>query len=216
MDLSISSNIKAVSRGLDKAAKKQIPFAVAQTLTALAFEAMQEERKQASKHIHMPKPFTVKSFLYKPKKVNKKKLEAWVYVNKADTERKYMKFLIHGGISRGKGGRALLHPTTHTKLNKHGNMPGDKLHRKTVVKSLAKKAKFFSGIPKGMAGQENNGIWQRYGKKKHPRIRMVAQWKPSRKYVAKFPFYEIAGQVVVGRANKIFNKQFERAMLSAK
>ena len=209
MDLSISSNIKAVERGLDKAARKQIPFAVAQTLTKLAYEASQEEKKQTPRHIDRPTPFTAKGYRYK--KANKKTLTAWVYVDGGDTKRKYMRFAIHGGVSRPKAGGALVHPTKNTKLNKYGNLP-----RNYVKKALANKAKFFSGVPKGMEGKENEGIWQRYGGKRNPRIRMVAQWKPSRKYVAKFPFYEIAGQVVVGRANKIFNKQFERAMLSAK
>ena len=81
---------------------------------------------------------------------------------------------------------------------------------------MANKAKFFSGVPNGMEGQENAGIWQRYGGKKNPRIRMVAQFRKQRGYQAKFPFYEIAGKIVVGRANKVFNQQFERAMLSAK
>ena len=208
MELSISSNIKKVQRGMDKAARKQIPFAIAQTLTKLAYEAMQEEKAQTPRHIDRPTPFTAKGYRYK--KANKKTLTALVYVDKADTERKYMQFPIHGGTAKGKR-RALVHPTANTKLNKYGNIP-----RNYVKKAMANKAKFFSGVPKGMEGQDNAGIWQRYGGKKNPRIRMVAQWRKTRGYKAKFPFYEIAGKIVAGRANRVFNQQFERAMLNAK
>ena len=207
MQLSISSNIKKVQRGMDKAARKQIPFAIAQTLTKLAYEAMQEEKTQPPRHIDRPTPFTAKGYRYK--KANKKTLTALVYVDKADTERKYMQFPIHGGTAKAKR-RALIHPTANTKLNKYGNMP------RNYAKKVLAKPKFFSGVPRGMEGQDNAGIWQRYGGKKNPRIRMVAQWRKTRGYQAKFPFYEIAGKVVAGRANRVFNQQFERAMLSAK
>ena len=170
---------------------------------------MQEEKQQAPKYLDRPTPHTIKGFKYKPRKVSKKKLEAFVYVEGGDKERKYMQFPIHGGTAKAKR-RALIHPTANTKLNKYGNMP------RNYAKKVLAKPKFFSGVPRGMEGQDNAGIWQRYGGKKNPRIRMVAQWRKTRGYQAKFPFYEIAGKVVAGRANRVFNQQFERAMLSAK
>ncbi len=204
MQLSISDNIDKVAKNLSKTQRKQVPFAIAQTLTKLAYEASQEEKKQAPRHMDRPTPYTVKGFRYR--KANKRSLEALVYVQ----DREYMDFTVHGGRATPRG-RALVHPARNSKLNKYGNMP-----RRYVSKALANKQKFFSGIPKGMVGQENAGIWQRYGRGKNQRIRMVAQWKPSRRYQAQFPFYEIAGQVVAGRANKIFNQQLERALRTAR
>lgn len=208
MNLNITTNIKSIQRGLSKTAKRQVPFAIASTLTQLAFQAMQEEKQQASKYLDRPTPFTIKGFRYK--KANKRNLMSLVYIDSADSKRSYMKYSIEGGVSRPKKS-ALVHPAKNSKLNKYGNLP-----RNYVKKALANKAKFFSGVPKGMQGDENSGIWQRYGPRNNQRIRMVAQWRKSRGYQAKFPFYEITGDVVFGRANAIFNKQLAYAIRTAK
>ena len=208
MQLNITTNINSIQRGLSKTAKRQVPFAIASTLTKLAFEAMQQEKKQAPKHLDRPTPFTIKGFRYK--KANKRNLMSEVYIDGAAANRSYMKYSIEGGIARAKKS-ALVHPASNSKLNKYGNLP-----RNYVKKAMANKAKFFSGVPKGMQGDENSGIWQRYGPKNNQRIRMVAQWRKSRGYQAKFPFYEITGDVVFGRANAIFNKQLAFAMATAR
>jgi len=208
MNLNITTNIKSIQRGLSKTAKRQVPFAIASTLTQLAFQAMQEEKQQASKYLDRPTPFTIKGFRYK--KANKRNLMSLVYIDSADSKRSYMKYSIEGGVSRPKKS-ALVHPAKNSKLNKYGNLP-----RNYVKKALANKAKFFSGVPKGMQGNDNSGIWQRYGTKNNQRIRMVAQWRKSRSYQARFPFYEITGDVVFGRANAIFNKQLAYAIRTAK
>ena len=208
MNLNITTNIKSIQRGLSKTAKRQVPFAIASTLTQLAFQAMQEEKQQAPKYLDRPTPFTIKGFRYK--KANKRNLMSLVYIDSADSKRSYMKYSIEGGVSRPKKS-ALVHPAKNSKLNKYGNLP-----RNYVKKALANKAKFFSGVPKGMQGDENSGIWQRYGPRNNQRIRMVAQWRKSRGYQAKFPFYEITGDVVFGRANAIFNKQLAYAIRTAK
>ena len=208
MNLNITTNIKSIQLGLSKTAKRQVPFAIASTLTQLAFQAMQEEKQQAPKYLDRPTPFTIKGFRYK--KANKRNLMSLVYIDSADSKRSYMKYSIDGGVSRPKKS-ALVHPAKNSKLNKYGNLP-----RNYVKKALANKAKFFSGVPKGMQGDENSGIWQRYGPRNNQRIRMVAQWRKSRSYQARFPFYEITGDVVFGRANAIFNKQLAYAIRTAK
>jgi len=208
MNLNITTNIKSIQLGLSKTAKRQVPFAIASTLTQLAFQAMQEEKQQAPKYLDRPTPFTIKGFRYK--KANKRNLMSEVYIDGAAANRSYMKYSIEGGVSRPKKS-ALVHPAKNSKLNKYGNLP-----RNYVKKALANKAKFFSGVPKGMQGNDNSGIWQRYGTKNNQRIRMVAQWRKSRSYQARFPFYEITGDVVFGRANAIFNKQLAYAIRTAK
>ena len=124
--------------------------------------------------------------------------------------RDYMRLAIFGGIALPDG-KALTHPTVNTRLNRYGNIT-----RNYVSQSLAKKAKFFSGVPRGIVGEQNAGLWERYGGRKSPKIKMVVHYRNSRRYTAKFPFYEIAGNVIKMRSNKIFNEQFNRAMLSAR
>ena len=209
MELSITNNINSISRGLTKQAKRQVPFAMAQTLTKLAFKAMMEEKRQAPRYLDKPTPFTIGGFKYK--KATKRNLISLVYV--LDKNTKYMKYAIEGGIKKAAG-RSMLHPTANTKLNKYGNIP-----RKYLAKSLANKAKFFVGIPDGMSGQENYGLWERHGGKKgkrNHRIKMMATFVKSRRYTAKMPFYRITQEVIDKNANNIFNQEFNEAMRSAR
>ena len=208
MNLNITTNIKSIQRGLSKTAKRQVPFAIASTLSALAFQAMEEEKKQAKKYLDRPAPFTISGIKYKA--ANKKNLMSLVFIKEATTKRAYMKYAIEGGISRAKK-TAMVHPASGSKLNRYGNFPQN--YVKTALKN---KDKFFSGVPKGMQGKENSGIWQRYGTKNNRKIKMVAQWRKTRSYQAKFPFYEITGDVVFNRANAIFNKQLAYAMATAR
>jgi len=208
MQLNITTNINSIKRGLSKTAKRQVPFAIASTLSALAFQAMEEEKKQAKKYLDRPAPFTISGIKYKA--ANKKNLMSLVFIKEATTKRAYMKYAIEGGISKAKK-TAMVHPASSSKLNRYGNFPQN--YVKTALKN---KDKFFSGVPKGMQGKENSGIWQRYGTKNNRKIKMVAQWRKTRSYQAKFPFYEITGDVVFNRANAIFNKQLAYAMATAR
>ena len=209
MELSITNNINSIARGLTKQAKKQVPFAMAKTLTKLAFKAMMEEKRQAPRYLEKPTPFTIRGFKYK--KATKRNLISLVYV--LDKNTKYMNYAIEGGVKKAAG-RSMLHPTANTKLNKYGNIP-----RKYLANSLDNKAKFFVGIPDGMSGQENYGLWQRHGgkkgKRKH-RIKMMATFVKSRRYTAKMPFYRITQEVIDKNANNIFNQEFNEAMRSAR
>ena len=209
MELSITNNINSIARGLSKQAKKQVPFAMAKTLTKLAFKAMKEEKRQAPRYLEKPTPFTIRGFKYK--KATKRNLISLVYV--LDKNTKYMNYAIEGGVKKAAG-RSMLHPTANTKLNKYGNIP-----RKYLANSLDNKAKFFVGIPDGMSGQENYGLWQRHGGKKgkrNHRIKMMATFVKSRRYTAKMPFYRITQEVIDKNANNIFNQEFNEAMRSAR
>ena len=211
MEISISDNINKISRGLSKKAKRQLPFAISQTLNKLAFEAQKEEKKQAPKYLHKPTPFTLAGFRYK--KSNKRNLTSLVYVDAGDRRRAYLKFAIVGGESKPKN-RVLLHPTANTKLNKYGNIPRNYLKNK-----LANKTKFFLGTPKGMQGKDNYGLWERHGGKRggqKQRLRMMATFVDSRRYSAVFPFYRITEGVVKAKANIIFNREFDKAMKTAR
>ena len=208
MNLNITTNIKSIQLGLSKTAKRQVPFAIASTLSALAFQSMEEEKKQAKKYLDRPAPFTISGIKYKA--ANKKNLMSLVFIKEATTKRAYMKYAIEGGISRAKK-TAMVHPASGSKLNRYGNFPQN--YVKTALKN---KDKFFSGVPKGMTGDQNSGIWQRYGTKNNRKIKMVAQWRKSRSYQAIFPFYKITGDVVFNRANAIFNKQLAYAIRTAK
>ena len=60
-DISIKSNIDAVSRGLSALAYKQLPFAEARTVTELAKLAQVAEKQALPQVFDRPTPFTVNS-----------------------------------------------------------------------------------------------------------------------------------------------------------
>ena len=87
--------------------------------------------------------------------------------------------------------KRIIVPTQNIKLNKFGN-----LTRATRNKLFDDKNKFFEGIPKGLTGENNRGIWERYGRNKaNPsvgqRLRMVANYVGQAQYRPKFPFKKI-------------------------
>ena len=80
------------------------------------------------------------------------------------------------------------------------------------------KKKFFEGIPKGLTGENNRGIWERYGRNKaNPsgqRIRMVANYVGQAQYRPKYPFKKTVEGVVFGQKRGI-GKTFEKNLKQA-
>ena len=220
MDINITSNVKSLQRGLSKIEKKQIPFAIAKTLQSLAFEGMTESKRQAKRVLDRPTPYTLKGFMYKPKKAKKKNLESMVYIADAANSRKYMKYAIEGGVA-SKPGKSLPHPTANTRLNKYGNINRNLVKKAisgseyvTSKKTGKRYKKYFIGTPKGSSGDDSSGIWERYGR--NNKIKMVVKWRKSRKYQAKLPFYDITRKIVARRTSAIFNEEFTKAMRTAR
>jgi len=62
MEVKIESNIKEFRRSLNEAARKQIPFATARTLTLTARQAVQDVKAKMPAYLDRPTPFTQNSF----------------------------------------------------------------------------------------------------------------------------------------------------------
>ena len=215
MQINVSSNIQEVTRGLSAVQRKQIPFAASQALNDVAKKAaMRDLRDKANRTFQGGATrFTRSGFLYR--RSNKKNLTAEVFIE--PSRAKYMRFQIDGG-TRLPERRKIMTPTTNTRLNKFGNIP-----RGTYSRLINDRKKYFSGIPNGLSGNSNLGIWERYGRTKRfpggKRIRMVAKYIDRAEYRALFPFEETTQGVVFARqggfANR-FNKRLIAAIRSAK
>jgi hypothetical protein len=215
MRINVSSNISTVARFLTDVEKKQIPFAASQALNDVAKKAAMVDLREKAKKIFAggATRFTQTGFLYR--KSTKKNLTAEVFIE--PKRGKYMKFQIDGG-TRFPERRKIMIPTNNTRLNKFGNIP-----RGTYARIINDKTKFFSGIPKGLAGEDNRGIWERYGRsKRYPsgkRIRKVASYIDRAQYRPIYPFAETTSGVVFGRQDGFalrFNVRLAAALRSRK
>ena len=100
-----------------------------------------------------------------------------------------MKLQISGGTRRARG-RAIPVPVPkNMRANKFGNIVRGK-----ILKLLADKKKYFSGVPKGISGDA--GIWERMGKGGHGRIRMIIAWEPKADYRKRYPFKSLVEKAV--------------------
>ncbi len=219
MDLKLSADFKKLSKGLNSMQRTQLPFVISKTINDVAFATIDRNNpegvKQKAKDTFEggATPFTVGGFRYR--KSTKKNLTAYVFVESA--REKYMKFQIKGG-TRQPHNKTILVPTKNIKLNKFGN-----LTRATRNKLFDDKKKFFEGIPKGLTGENNRGIWERYGRNKaNPsgqRIRMVANYVGQAQYRPKFPFKKTVEGVVFGQKRGIgrtFEKNLNLALKTMK
>jgi|TARA_B100000035_G_scaffold238693_1_gene206994 hypothetical protein len=209
MDLKLSADFKKLSKGLNSMQRTQLPFVISKTINEVAFASIDKNNpeglKQKAKDTFEggATNFTVGGFRFR--KSTKKNLTAYVFVESA--REKYMKFQIKGG-TRQPHNKTILVPTKNIKLNKFGN-----LTRATRNKLFDDKKKFFEGIPKGLTGDNNRGIWERYGRNKaNPsgqRIRMVANYVGQAQYRPKFPFKKTVEGVVFGQKRGI-GRTFEK------
>ncbi|XTZ39562.1 hypothetical protein ACQYRI_06095 [Salmonella enterica] len=137
------TELKTLSSQLRKL-QKQIPFATAQALTAVARKIEAAERTALQRHLDNPTPFTVKSV--GSRGARKDSLTATVFVRY--TAAAYLEPFEFGGQHK-LNGSALLNPKD-IKLNKFGNLSRNKLSQ------LKAKPNVFIGDVGGV-----NGVWQR-------------------------------------------------------
>ena len=219
MRLNLKTDFKKLSKNLNSMQRTQLPFVISKTLNDGAFAAIDRNNpegvKQKAKDTFEggATPFTVGGFRFK--KSTKRNLTAFVFIESA--REKYMKFQIQGG-TRQPNRKRILVPTDNIRLNKFGN-----LTKATRNKLFEDKTKFFEGIPKGLTGENNRGIWERYGRNKaNPngrQIRMVANFVNQAQYRPKFPFKKTVEGVVFGQKRGIgrtFEKNLQQALKTMK
>jgi len=148
IDLSVRSNVKELSKKLSALAYKQIGFATAQALTAIAKQVQADETRNIAHTFKKPKPFTQNSVGVRG--ARKDNLVATVFVRPIAA--KYLAPYEDGGV-HFLSGRALLNPK-NLKLNAYGQLPRGVLARLKARKDI------FIGPVKTKAGSVN-GVWQR-------------------------------------------------------
>lgn len=147
-DISIQSNINEITKKLGAIAYKQVPFATASALTAIAKLVQADETKGLKATFKKASPFTMKSVRIIP--ARKSNLSATVFV--MDKAAQYLDPYETGGVHR-LSGKALLNPKD-IPLNQYGQLS------KGVLAKLKARPDIFIGPVKTKKGVIN-GVWQR-------------------------------------------------------
>jgi len=147
-EISISVDTKLASAELTALVQKQIPFATATAINAVAFASQGAERTAMTEVFAHPRPFTAKSALVN--KASKGKPVATVYVRPEVA--KYLQPFETGG-AHVLPGKALLDPV-NVSLDQYGQLT------KGAPKRLAAKPNVFVGTVKTPGGPVT-GFWQR-------------------------------------------------------
>ncbi|RJF83443.1 hypothetical protein D3877_01870 [Azospirillum cavernae] len=152
-DINVQADLKPLQTTLSDLAKKQIPFATARALTAVAKRVQGAEKEALSEVFDRPTLFTQRSIGVTAAK--KADLTATVFVK--DIAAQYLEPFETGGqhhLPPSKRGGTLFNPKA-VDLNQYGNLPKGKLRR------LAARPDTFVGTINFRSGQTVSGVWRR-------------------------------------------------------
>jgi len=148
IDISVRANVKELSKKLSALANKQIGFATALALTAIAKEVQAEETRNIATTFKKPRLFTQRSVGMRG--ARKDTLTATVFVKPIAA--KYLQPYEDGGV-HVLPGKKLLNPKD-IKLDSFGQLP------RNVLEKLRARKDIFIGPVKAKSGTIN-GVWQR-------------------------------------------------------
>lgn len=148
--INVKTNIDAFSKKITALASKQLPFATAQALTAIAQVVVAAEQRNEQQVLDRPRPFTTGAIGVI--RANKARMEATVFVK--DITAAYLEPYQFGGSNK-LNGRALLKPVGAIKdLDQFGNLP------RNFLKKLKGRKDIFIGTIQTKVGPVS-GVWQR-------------------------------------------------------
>lgn len=205
IDISVRFDVKALQKSLDAIASKQLSFATAQAINAVAKEVQAAQRVNMAKVLDKPTPFTLNSVGVRL--ANKSSLTAIVYVK--DIAAAYLLPYEQGGRNK-LNAKALIKPVDQ-KVNQYGNLP------RTTVKRLAAKKNVFVGKVKTKAG-EVDGVWQRSkavrGRKAG--LQLLIKFQDAHEATQRLGYQDLARKVVGASFRRELDAALARAMSSAR
>lgn len=201
MHLDIRSNMRAVQRGLNDAARKQVPFATSLAVNEVLGDVKTNWEKRMKRRLEEPTPFTMRGVAIK--RSTKRALRGTVRIKPIQAA--YLATLEEGGTRRPKG-RAILVPVRQ-QLNKYGNMP-----KGAVGRALARPT-VFSGKPgKGRPG----GIYQRTGRGGRKGLKLLVHYTSRSRYRATLGLMPAARKTADARMPGAFFRAMQRALRTAR
>jgi len=200
----IGVDVSSVVQGFDRQ-QRQMPFAVATTLTRLARLAREAETTEIVRAFDNPVPFTRSAV--GTTSASKTLLESSVFIK--DRQARYLRTEVEGGQRELKTfeklfGKGIALPGTGAKLNQYGNLTRATIKRIAAeLNSSGKSKRYFMGKPRGHSLPE--AIYARVDG--NSKIVPLLVFTTRAQYEKRLRFSEVAE--LTARAN------FEREMLQA-
>lgn len=214
LDISVTANVKEISKSLSDLAYKELPFTTARALTVLAREVQAAERLGMESVFDHPKPFTLNSV--RVFGATKDTLTAGVFV--MDKVANYLSPFEVGGDHYLNPGQSVLHVPVQAPKDAGGNLP------RNFERSRANRKSVFFGVVQTAAGPIS-GMWQRTVTRKagpDGKLQSVSGLKLLVRYVGNKPvhqdldFQERAQKLVANRFNAVLGRELAIAIARSK
>lgn len=181
-------DFKDLERQMTNLERQQIPFAAAQTATALARRTQMSEIAALGETFDKPTPFTNRAFGVLPAR----KDDGIAILFAKDIQAKYLKPFLDGGKQVLGNSRAILTPKGIA-LNQYGNIPRGK------IAALKGKPNVFVGPVHTKSGQVISGVWERpvaSGKNQHTGLKLLVRFTDPQPVKQRLPYFQRANEVV--------------------
>lgn len=226
MDIQMKTNSKEFKAKL-LVHRKQIPFATSLAQNGAANHVAKAQRRLAASKIDRPNPFTLNQ-VYNSKRSglikfagvrsDKKRLRVELtpgYMFGPNKPKEWSKRINRIFAYAERGGdllpkkKYLAVPTALARKNKYGGIP------RGYVQNQLSRAKTFQLGPNDGVPANRRGIYERYGRGGR-KARMLVAWEPRARYKKAFSFESVAQRTYPKQFDKLFPKEFEKAIKSAR
>ncbi len=214
--VNIRGDIRDLAKALTDLERRQLPFAMAQTVNGVAHAVQGAETKQLSQTFDTPTPFTLKAFAVKG--ATKASLTATVFAK--DAQAAYLQPYDQGGLQVLGRKRGILTPIG-VRLNKYGNIP------RGQIAALKGKPGVFVGAVK-FGGKTINGVWQRLPPAKGSRrgrrgahvakgpLKLLVEFTDPKAVTKRFPFETVAKTTAAKAIGPAWDTAITAALASAR
>ena len=196
LDISIKTDTREARRYLKRVGERNIPLAVAQSMTATAKHLAKVQKRSLTRYIDRPTKFTERAFavqMAKARDFKTGKMNAAVFAK--DIQQGYLQYAVYGGTRTPKG-RAIIVPGAKTRRNRYGNLTRNYMQR------MVSRDDTFSGSINGV-----EGLWQRTTRGN----KLLVLYSRTAEYEKRYPFHEISARIVPREITKQLNRAIIRA-----
>lgn len=196
MDINVNVETKEAVKYLRRVGERNIPLAVAQSLTATAKHLKKVQTRSLPKYLDRPTKFTERAFAVRMAKARDFKtgrINSAVFAK--DVQQSYLQYAVYGG-TRSPKGRALIVPGAKTRLNRYGNLT------RNYVRRMAARDDTFSANINGV-----EGLYQRTRRGN----KLLVLYAPTANYDKRYPFHQISARIVPREITKQLNRAIMRA-----
>jgi len=199
VQLKVKIQTKGVLKFLERLHRKQLPFATASTLNETIFAVRKQIVGSTWNQAFDVKNTRAATAAFRIRKASKRRLAASIYDRLG---RSSLALHASGGTKRPRGGRLAI-PTSNIKRTATGKIS---------------KSKRPQGLKNSFVADLNGrglGVWQRYGRK-GSKLRLMYDLERTARIRKRFKFYEDAEKVALRVYPKAFERNFIKAVRTAR